>query len=367
MLISNCSNNYGGYQFPEKLIPLMILNCLEHKPLPVYGQGLNVRDWLYVRDHCDAINCIIKTGKPGQTYNIGGHNEMKNIDIVNTICQLLDEFQPSEHLKSYTELITYVTDRPGHDLRYAIDASKIQHELGLAAQRDLCHRHPQNRAMVSGTRTVVAKHPEQEIPAAEAGTGFPAINFLRKNTMIKFNLLTVIIAALLLVLLSACMPRFLYNAATPDVVVVSPSTSQVTAPGSDAHFVQVDDYFVLEQPLTDQSFVYAALGKMLTAPGTNTNSQGKFRRDLDNQEIWTQYFGKTRIARTADYILNQEVVFPNFMDSYGNYRAPESSTEARTGWWMKARVTDISELHKGFLTVSGGYKVNLNALRVATQ
>ncbi len=130
VLISNCSNNYGGYQFPEKLIPLMILNCLAHKPLPVYGKGLNVRDWLYVRDHCEAINRIIQKGSPGQTYNIGGHNEMKNIDIVTSICHLLDEHHPSDKLGSYTELITYVTDRPGHDLRYAIDASKIQRELG---------------------------------------------------------------------------------------------------------------------------------------------------------------------------------------------------------------------------------------------
>jgi len=128
--ISNCSNNYGGYQFPEKLIPLMILNCLQHKPLPVYGKGLNVRDWLFVIDHCHAINTIIRQGKIGETYNIGGHNEMKNIDIVTTICRLLDEMQPSEKLGSYTELITYVKDRPGHDLRYAIDAGKIQAELG---------------------------------------------------------------------------------------------------------------------------------------------------------------------------------------------------------------------------------------------
>lgn len=130
VLISNCSNNYGGYQFPEKLIPLMILNCLAHKPLPVYGQGLNVRDWLYVRDHCDAINTIIRSGKPGETYNIGGHNEMKNIEIVSTICALLDELSPSDQIGSYTELITYVADRPGHDLRYAIDAARIQNELG---------------------------------------------------------------------------------------------------------------------------------------------------------------------------------------------------------------------------------------------
>ena len=130
VLISNCSNNYGGYQFPEKLIPLMILNCLEHKPLPVYGQGLNVRDWLYVRDHCDAINTIIARGTPGQTYNVGGNCEMKNIEIVTTICRLLDELQPSDRLQSYTKLITYVADRPGHDLRYAIDAGKLRRELG---------------------------------------------------------------------------------------------------------------------------------------------------------------------------------------------------------------------------------------------
>lgn len=130
VLISNCSNNYGGYQFPEKLIPLMILNCLEHKPLPVYGEGLNVRDWLYVTDHCDAINIIIRDGKLGETYNIGGHNEIRNIDIVKGICSLLDEIRPSDKLSSYAELITYVADRPGHDFRYAIDASKIENELG---------------------------------------------------------------------------------------------------------------------------------------------------------------------------------------------------------------------------------------------
>ncbi|NLK50363.1 MAG: dTDP-glucose 4,6-dehydratase [Candidatus Cloacimonetes bacterium] len=130
ILISNCSNNYGAYQFPEKLIPLMILNCLEHKKLPVYGEGLNVRDWLYVQDHCEAIALIVRKAEPGQTYNIGGHNEMKNIEIVHTICDLLDEMRPSDKLGSYRELITYVADRPGHDLRYAIDASKIQKDLG---------------------------------------------------------------------------------------------------------------------------------------------------------------------------------------------------------------------------------------------
>lgn len=129
-LITNCSNNYGAYQFPEKLIPLIVLNCLAGKPLPVYGQGLNVRDWLYVCDHCEAIRLVIERGTPGQTYNIGGHNEIRNIDIVKTICQILEELQPSPDGKPYESLITHVADRPGHDLRYAIDASKIQKELG---------------------------------------------------------------------------------------------------------------------------------------------------------------------------------------------------------------------------------------------
>ena len=130
IIISNCSNNYGPYQFPEKLIPLMILNCLQEKPLPVYGTGENIRDWLFVDDHCDAIHTIIEKGEIGETYNVGGNNEFKNIDIVKTICNLLDNIRPSENLKSYQELITFVKDRPGHDLRYAIDSSKLQNKLG---------------------------------------------------------------------------------------------------------------------------------------------------------------------------------------------------------------------------------------------
>ena len=130
IIISNCSNNYGPYQFPEKLIPLMILNCLQEKPLPVYGTGENIRDWLFVDDHCDAIHTIIEKGEIGETYNVGGNNEIKNIDIVKTICNLLDNIRPSENLKSYQELITFVKDRPGHDLRYAIDSSKLQNKLG---------------------------------------------------------------------------------------------------------------------------------------------------------------------------------------------------------------------------------------------
>jgi len=130
ILITNCSNNYGPYQFPEKLIPLMIANCIDEKELPVYGQGLNIRDWLFVDDHCDAIYAIINNGFVGETYNIGGNNEVKNIDIVNKICSILDEIKPRKNGLSYKKLITYVEDRPGHDFRYAIDASKIKDDLG---------------------------------------------------------------------------------------------------------------------------------------------------------------------------------------------------------------------------------------------
>jgi len=128
-LVTNCSNNYGPYHFPEKLIPLIILNALEGKPLPVYGKGNQVRDWLYVEDHARALYKVVTEGEVGETYNVGGHNEKQNIEVVHTICQLLDELAPS-HLTPYSSLITFVKDRPGHDLRYAIDASKIQRELG---------------------------------------------------------------------------------------------------------------------------------------------------------------------------------------------------------------------------------------------
>lgn len=131
-LVTNCSNNYGPYHFPEKLIPLVILNALEGKPLPVYGNGAQVRDWLYVEDHARALYTVVTQGLVGETYNIGGHNERKNIDVVRTICHLLDEMVPlkSMDITKYEELITFVTDRPGHDTRYAIDASKIADELG---------------------------------------------------------------------------------------------------------------------------------------------------------------------------------------------------------------------------------------------
>ena len=127
--ISNCSNNYGPYQFPEKLIPLMIINCLSDKELPVYGKGDNVRDWLYVEDHCKAIDLILKDGAIGETYNIGGNNEIKNIKIVKSICSILDTLEPAKSLKQYSDLITFVSDRPGHDFRYSIDTTKIKNEL----------------------------------------------------------------------------------------------------------------------------------------------------------------------------------------------------------------------------------------------
>ena len=130
VLTTNCSNNYGPLHFPEKLIPLMIVNALAGKPLPVYGDGMQVRDWLYVTDHCSAIRRVLEAGRLGEVYNVGGWNEKPNIDIVHTVCGLLNELRPRPDGKSYGEQITYVTDRPGHDRRYAIDAGKIERELG---------------------------------------------------------------------------------------------------------------------------------------------------------------------------------------------------------------------------------------------
>ncbi|WP_038246585.1 dTDP-glucose 4,6-dehydratase [Ghiorsea bivora] len=131
-LVTNCSNNYGPYHFPEKLIPLVILNALEGKPLPVYGQGEQIRDWLYVEDHARALALVAGQGEIGETYNIGGHNEKKNIEVVRLICELLEELAPHKPkgVYQYTDLITFVSDRPGHDMRYAIDASKIERKLG---------------------------------------------------------------------------------------------------------------------------------------------------------------------------------------------------------------------------------------------
>ena len=136
VLITNCSNNYGPYHFPEKLIPLVILNALEGKPLPVYGRGQQIRDWLFVEDHARALYTVVTQGQVGQTYNIGGHNEKRNIEVVRSICALLDELQPRQDGQSYATQITHVQDRPGHDMRYAIDASKIGRELGWQPQEN---------------------------------------------------------------------------------------------------------------------------------------------------------------------------------------------------------------------------------------
>ena len=130
VLVTNCSNNYGPYHFPEKLVPLVILNALEGKPLPVYGKGDNVRDWLFVEDHASALQTVVETGRVGETYAIGGHNERRNIEVVREICRLVDELAPSAQIGPRERLITFVADRPGHDARYAIDASKIERELG---------------------------------------------------------------------------------------------------------------------------------------------------------------------------------------------------------------------------------------------
>ncbi|MBI6925135.1 dTDP-glucose 4,6-dehydratase [Pseudomonas putida] len=129
-IVTNCSNNYGPFHFPEKLIPLVILNALEGKPLPIYGKGDQIRDWLYVEDHARALYKVVTKGKVGETYNIGGHNEKQNLQVVQTVCKLLDELRPDSAFRPHFDLVTYVQDRPGHDLRYAIDASKIQRELG---------------------------------------------------------------------------------------------------------------------------------------------------------------------------------------------------------------------------------------------
>jgi dTDP-glucose 4,6-dehydratase len=130
VLVTNCSNNYGPYQFPEKLIPVVILKCLRHEPIPVYGKGENIRDWLHVEDHCRALWRVVTQGSLGQTYNVGGNNEMRNIDLVSLLCEIMDRLQPRKGGASYKGQIHFVADRPGHDARYAIDASKIDRELG---------------------------------------------------------------------------------------------------------------------------------------------------------------------------------------------------------------------------------------------
>jgi dTDP-glucose 4,6-dehydratase len=136
-LITNCSNNYGAYQFPEKLIPLIIMNGIAGKPLPIYGDGQNIRDWLFVTDHCLAIELVLNSGRPGETYNVGGGAERTNLWLVTKICEILDELCPDSPYLPHARSITYVTDRPGHDRRYAIDCTKIQQELGWQPQTDI--------------------------------------------------------------------------------------------------------------------------------------------------------------------------------------------------------------------------------------
>ena len=173
MLTTNCSNNYGPYQFPEKLIPLMILNALQGKPLPVYGDGRNVRDWLYVGDHCAAIRRVLEAGRPGETYNIGGRSEQANIDVVLTLCRLLDELRPGPAPRE--KLVKYVTDRPGHDRRYAIDCGKIERELGWRAAHDFA----------SGLRRTVQWYLDHEAWIADVQSGayrdWIASNYAQRN------------------------------------------------------------------------------------------------------------------------------------------------------------------------------------------
>ncbi len=171
VLVTNCSNNYGPCQFPEKLIPVVILKALRGDPIPVYGQGENIRDWLYVGDHAEALHTVIARGRPGHTYNIGGNNERKNIDLVRLLCGLLDELHPRSDGKSYASQITFVADRPGHDLRYAIDATKIRRELGWAPRQD----------HTSGFRQTVQWYLENEPWTANILNGGYKLERLGKN------------------------------------------------------------------------------------------------------------------------------------------------------------------------------------------
>jgi dTDP-glucose 4,6-dehydratase len=175
-LTTNCSNNYGPLQFPEKLIPLMVLNALNGKPLPVYGDGLNRRDWLYVGDHCSAITAVLVEGRPGETYNVGGLNEMSNIAVVEAICDILDELRPDERpaARSRRELITYVKDRPGHDRRYAIDCSKLTAELGWKPQESFS----------SGLRKTISWYLEN-LPWVEAITSGTYREWIHRNYAVR--------------------------------------------------------------------------------------------------------------------------------------------------------------------------------------
>lgn len=187
------------------------------------------------------------------------------------------------------------------------------------------------------------------------------------NGYMKFYRSAALIAIAAALALSACVPNSWLNSALPNpAVVAQPATSsQLPEAGTDAHFVRVDEYFVMEQPLAKQPFVFASLGRIEAAPDPEHNNESRFLRFLDRQQVWTIYFNKTRLARNGDLVLDKEVFFLQLTDAKGNNRAPQTSEETRGGWWMKAKITDISTVADGYVKVSGGQNVNLNALRVA--
>jgi len=180
VLVTNCSNNYGPYQFPEKLVPVVILKALRGEPIPVYGRGENVRDWLYVEDHAAALTAVLEQGRVGESYGIGGSNEQRNIDLVRVLCRLMDELNPEPKVRRHEELITFVPDRPGHDLRYAIDSTKVHAELGWRPRENgdtrlretvdlyLNHRDWWSR-LLSGRHRLERQGPTQTAPAVSAG------------------------------------------------------------------------------------------------------------------------------------------------------------------------------------------------------
>lgn len=182
-----------------------------------------------------------------------------------------------------------------------------------------------------------------------------------------YPILAALAALAALFTVSACVPNSWLNSALPNpAVVAQPATSsQVPDAGTDAHFVRVDEYLMMEQPLSTQPFVFATLGRMQAVPSPDHNQEGRFLRLMDNLQIWTRYFSKTRVAKASDLSLEKEVFFLQLTDANGNYRAPQTSQETQNGWWMKARITDIGTKNIGYIKVSGGYNVNVNALRVA--
>ncbi|NLN85703.1 MAG: hypothetical protein GX135_06330 [Candidatus Cloacimonetes bacterium] len=185
------------------------------------------------------------------------------------------------------------------------------------------------------------------------------------KTIKRYNTLAAMALAMFALVMAGCSSNFWQNRFLPSPAVVArPASSQVEDAGTDAHYIRVDEYFVMEQPLANQSFVFASLAKMQARPSPEHELQGRFLRILDNVLIWTSHYTKTRVARESDLVLNREVFFLQLTDDNGNYRAPFSSNETRNGWWIKARITDLSNKNHGFVQVSGGYRVYINALRV---